>query len=263
MIGFILGLRLRSIDIGRMPFYFAEINNITAETVLLTGAECKHLSKVMRAKKGDTVTVTDGAGLSYECSIARLGRSEAELSIIKQTRNRGEPSRNVTLAVALSIGGKFDTILQMCCEIGVSAFLPLITEKSKMKLDTQDRIKRKMARWRDLLKAAVKQSERSRIPEIAPPQEFADFIDKAKDFAGFKLIAHPSANVEDSERAELALTTHDQPLLALVGSESGFSPSEYSLACQYGFLPLNLGPRILRAETAAPTLATLALLPER
>jgi 16S rRNA (uracil1498-N3)-methyltransferase len=246
-----------------MPFYFAEINDISEESILLTGAEHKHLSKVMRAKKGDTVTVTDGAGMTYSCFIAKLGRNEAELNVIHRNRNTGEPSRSVTLAIALSTSGKFDTVLQMCCEIGVTAIVPLLTEKSKVKLETPERVKRKLTRWRDVLKAAVKQSERSRIPDISAPQEFASYLDKAKEFAGARVIAHPDAQVAESRQAELALTDHNQPLLALLGSESGFSENEFTLACQRGFLPLNLGPRILRAETAAPTLAALALLPER
>lgn len=246
-----------------MPFYFAEINDISAETILLSGAEHKHLSKVMRAKKGDTVTVTDGAGMTYDCFIARIGKNDSDLNIINRNRDTGEPHRSVTLAVALSISGKFDTILQMCCEIGVSAFVPLLTEKSKMKLESPERVKRKMTRWRDVLKAAVKQCERSRIPEISPLQEFSSFLDKRKDFAGAQLIAHPGATVKESELAALALTDQNQALLALVGAESGFSENEFTLARQRGFLPLNLGPRTLRAETAAPTLAALALLPEQ
>ena len=244
-----------------MPFYFAEIKDISERTITLSGAEHRHLSKVMRVRKGATVTVTDGAGMTYDCFVAKVGRQETELTIINVSRERGEPSRDVTMAVGMSTSGKFDIILQMCAEIGVNAFIPLLTEKSKVKLEDEARARRKLTRWRDVLRSAIKQCERSRIPEISPPVEFSAFVDEWRRSRKSGIIAHPAVSNTDSAPARETLTNSTDPLLILVGPESGFSEAEFSLALESGFLPLNLGRRTLRAETAAPALATLALLP--
>lgn len=243
-----------------MSFYFAEIKNINDETIILDGAEHRHLSKVMRAKKGEMITVTDGAGMAYDCFIARIGRAETELGIVNRSRERGEPSRTVTLAVGISTSSKFDVILHMCCEIGVSAFAPLLTEKGKVKLEDEERQRRKLTRWREALKASIKQCERSRLPEIAPPQQLADFLTRQRESRNLRVIAHPAVTEAQSTEARTALRESASPLTLLVGPEAGFSDAEFQLAVRCGFLPLTVGERTLRAETAAPALAALALL---
>lgn len=246
-----------------MPFYFAEITDITETTVFLRGSERRHLVDVMRVKKGALVTVTDGAGMTYECRVDRAGKKEAELSIIKVSRNRGEPRRRVTLAIGLSQSGKFDLILRMCTEIGVSGFAPLLSDRSKIKLESDERIKRKISRWREALKAALKQSERSRLPEIAAPQSLESYVRGLPQLVGSadrRIIAQPGAALTESRRGFDYLNEDDSPLIILVGPEAGFSPEELKIATSASFAPMGLGERTLRAETAAPALASLALL---
>ena len=145
-------------------------------------------------------------------------------------------------------------------EIGVSGFAPLLTEKSKIKLDDKSRTERKVRRWREVLKSAVKQSLRSRLPEISTPQNFADYVRQLKDSPIERIIAHPDATTPASAKAANFLSHSSEPLIILVGPESGFSDAEFDLAVAMGFHPLSLGERILRAESAAPALASLSLL---
>ncbi len=243
-----------------MSFYFAEIKNIAEESISLDGAEHRHLTKIMRAKKGARISVTDGAGMVYDCIIAKRGRDYCQLEIISSRRNVGEPERAVTLALGLSATSKFDAILSMCVEIGVSGFAPLLTEKSTIKLDDKARAERKLRRWREVLKSALKQSMRSRLPEISAPQKFSTYARQHQDSPVERIIAHPNASAPESAQAAALLTQNSEPLIILLGPESGFSPDEFDLAVSSGFHPLSLGERILRAESAAPALAALALL---
>ncbi|MFQ5608055.1 MAG: RsmE family RNA methyltransferase [Candidatus Zixiibacteriota bacterium] len=238
-----------------MPFYFAEIMNIVDDRIAIVGSEHRHLTKVMRLKKGARVTVTDGAGMVYDCFLTKRGRERSELQVITSRRNVGEPQRAVTVAVGLSAVSKFDLLLQMCVEIGVSGFAPLLSHKSRIKLGDNSRIERKLRRWREIIKA-----ERSRLPEISAPQAFESYVRRLEGNPLERIIAHPSAGEMQSARAQAILGATKQPLVLLVGPEAGFTPEEFEQALRCGFEPLSLGDRILRAETAAPALASLALL---
>ncbi len=251
-----------------MPFNFVEIKDINGDSLTLSGAEHKHVTKVMRHKKGDRLSLTDGAGLVYDCIITRAGNKDSSFEIITTRRNVGEPQRKVTMAIGMSTASKFDQILQMCVEVGVSAFAPVLTAKSKVRLEEADKIQRKLNRWREVIKSALKQSERSRLPEIAPPQSLENFLtnsrltnsqrDSRTEIG--KLIAEPSAGNAETTQGLQIMSDPSQPLIILVGPESGFTPEEITLASENGFTPFKVGQSVLRAETAAVSLASLALL---
>ena len=93
------------------PFYFAELNKISDKEIILSSSESKHLTKVMRAKRGDSVIVTDGAGMTYQCSLSATRGGELSLKIISRSRNVGEPARQMTLGLGLSPSTKFDLAL--------------------------------------------------------------------------------------------------------------------------------------------------------
>ncbi len=246
-----------------MPFHFVEIMDIHGDSLTLSGAEHKHVTKVMRYKKGDRLSLTDGAGLVFDCVISRAGVKETTLEIINTRRNVGEPDRQVTMAIGISTSSKFDQILQMCVEVGVSAFVPVMTGKSKVQFEEPQKIQRKLKRWREVIKAAVKQCERSRLPEIAPPQALEAFLmgaNQSPNSNTIRLIAEPRAGKIESREGLQGLTESNENLIVLVGPESGFAPEEVTLAVDNGFTAFRFGQSILRAETAALSLASLALL---
>ncbi len=246
-----------------MSFYFAEIKDIRQDSITLSGAEHKHLTKVMRLKKGARISVTDGAGMVYDCLITRAGAKDTTLEVITSRRNVGEPSRQVTMAIGVSSGSKFDQSLQMCVEAGVSAFVPVLTAKAKVQFAEPEKIQRKLKRWREVVKSALKQSERSVMPEIAPPQALEMFLLNAQSghsSESGRVIADLHAGRAEAERGLALLNDAQRPLIILVGPESGFTPKEVALATDNGFTPFQFGPSVLRAETAAIALAAVALL---
>lgn len=240
------------------PFYFAELNKILDDELTLSSSESKHLIKVLRAKRGDSVIVTDGAGMTYQCSLSATRGGESSLKIISRSRNVGEPTRRVTLGLGLSPATKFDLALQMGVEIGICGFAPLICEKSKVKIDSAERMKTKMRRWRKVMKASIKQCERSRLPEITQPVKFKDYL-RAISSERLKIIAIPNTVGQDSSLGFEAIVNASQSIVLLVGPDSGFSSAEVELASASGFTKLILPGRTLRTKTAAVVLSALAV----
>ena len=193
--------------------------------------------------------------MAHICEISSADVKNVSCHIVKSIKNSGEPHLQLTLAIGLSTSSKFDTVLEKGTEVGVSAFIPLLTEKGKVKLGDRSAVGRKMTRWRRVCEAAVKQSGRSRIPAIADPIAFDDFLSTC-DPARVALF-HPGDRMDDINRS-IDLITNNQ-LTIVVGPESGFSKAELDQAADRGMTLISLGSRVLRTETAGTVLPALLI----
>jgi len=218
-----------------------------ADTVSLTEAEAHHAVDVLRLGKSEIIRAVDGRGTAYICEISAVTKKRVEGRVIRTLKNDGEATISVTLAAGLSSASKFDTIIEKATEAGVDRFVPLLTEKGKVKIDGRGVIRRKMKRWNRIASAAVKQSGRSRIPGIDEPQNIRDFIRDCR--AASTILFHPENRVDNlfSETNRFS----GGNITLLVGPESGFSKSELESAREAGIACMSLGSRILRTETAA------------
>jgi 16S rRNA (uracil1498-N3)-methyltransferase len=162
----------------------------------------------------------------------------------------------LTLAAGLSTGSKFDAVIQRGTELGVSRFIPLLTEKSKVAVDEPKRAKAKVTRWRRVAMAAMKQCRRSYIPEIAVPTGLQSFLEQHES-SDLGLIFHPGK--AGKPLSEVGLNDSSKRVTLLVGPESGFSEDELDMARDAGIAPISLGPRILRTETAGPIVVALVM----
>jgi 16S rRNA (uracil1498-N3)-methyltransferase len=232
--------------VAMIPTFIYRDEDVAGDSIALTGSEVHHMIKVMRLVKGEMVHLIDGRGTGHICEIASIDGRKAECRIIKTIKNGGEPGLFLTLAIGLSTASKFDTVLEKGTEAGISRFIPLLTEKGKVKVGEKSAVSAKMKRWRRVVEAAVKQSGRSRIPEIMEPLSFGEFIggcDKAE-----TALFHPgdrSDNIPD-----LIDLKSKSTFTIIVGPESGLSSSELETAGERGIIKISLGPRILRTETA-------------
>ncbi len=238
-----------------MAVFYTEPENIENDLLTLSGPEAHHISKVVRLKKGDALGVVDGIGNCYRCEIENSSKGKLVCCIVSRTRNFGEPSNFVTLASGLSVGAKFDEIIQKGVELGISRFVPLITEKSKVKLDDPKRLKRRFARWNKVALAAMKQCERSVLPEIDLPVQFEKLFEQIKN-SGRKLLFDPGGK---KNLYDIKLKKSGSDITLMVGPESGFSRNEVELAGENGSEIITLGKRILRAENAAPVISALVM----
>jgi 16S rRNA (uracil1498-N3)-methyltransferase len=228
--------------------YFVQ-NPVTTDRALLTGAEAHHLAHVMRARPGEQVTAFDGGGAEFVAEVLRVGRAEVELVILERNEINRESPTELTLAVALPKGDRQKWLVEKCTELGVSRIVPLTTARSVA--ETSPQTASRLART---VIEASKQCGRNRLLEIASPRRWEELVAETVDLP-LRLLAHP---VGGRPAKETAGGGNLPPrALAAIGPEGGFTDDEISLAVAAGWRLVNLGPRVLRIETAAVLLASL------
>jgi len=161
-----------------IPIFYAPPENVDDDMILLPPEEGHHLKRVMRLGKSEAVIVIDGKGTGYKGEVDRFEGEAVYCRWFSQIRNFGEPHYYLTLAAGLSTGFKFDEVIQKGTELGVSRFIPLLTARSRIRVDDEETSVRKIERWRKIAVASVKQCERGLIPEIMKPTEFAGLFEK-------------------------------------------------------------------------------------
>jgi 16S rRNA (uracil1498-N3)-methyltransferase len=240
-----------------LPIFYCPPELRRNDIVQLPDEESHHALSVMRLSQADRVIVVDGVGAAYRGEIARIvGRKKVEVRLHLEIRNFGEPAVVLTLAAGLSVGSKFDTVVQEGTELGVKRFVPIISEKSKVKLDDPKKASAKTRRLERVALAAIKQCRRSYRPDISLPVSFAEYMKQA-DREDLKLIFQPGDRVASLE--QIPIDAQTKRITVLVGPESGFMPDEVDLAGKAGFVLVSLGPRILRTETAGPVACALVM----
>ena len=228
---------------------------VSANRLYLSEAESHHLTKVLRAKKGDIFYAIDGQGGRYRAVIDSIAPRRVAAEIISSTRLANEPFLQVTLAVGLSRPSRLDYVVEKGTEIGISRFIFFASEKSLGENDPTDKAIKKLRRWRKLAESATKQSLRTLIPDISEPVDFAAILASRRNF-------DIALTADMNGQAELSAGTFDRAkrrVLLLIGPESGFTDSEVESAAAAGFSPVRLGPRRLRVETAAIVFASLVM----
>ena len=229
--------------------FFAPPNafNFSKGLVTLTADEARHLREVLRLKTGDEVQVFDGAGREFRAVVSQARREFAELEI----RDEIEPPKpesplQLTLAVALLKGEKFDLVVQKGTELGVNRFIPLVTRYADIKLRDEADAAKRVTRWQRIALEAAKQCGRSVAPEVTAPAQFASVMNQ-----------NPCLMFSEREGQALNTDLEFKSVVAIVGSEGGWSDEELDQARTANVPIVTLGGRVLRAETAAIAAAVL------
>jgi 16S rRNA (uracil1498-N3)-methyltransferase len=247
---------------GRRRFFAPpEAFSAHSRTVDLEADEARHLREVLRLKPGDEVFVFDGAGKEFRCAVESSRRESAILNVLEEIDPaRPESPLELTLAVALLKSDKFDLVVQKATELGVSRVAPVMTKLADIKLKDESDANKRVTRWRRIALEAAKQSGRALIPEIMTPLPFDDLILGAalihlmerKDQVETLLFAERGGASFDTVQVEPV-----GEIIAVVGSEGGWTEAELDLAKNAGCNIVTLGGRTLRAETAAITVCAL------
>lgn len=211
-----------------------------------------HAARVLRLVAGDALVLFDGRGGEYEARIVTIGRSRVAVAVGAHHARERESPLAVTLVQGLSGSDKMDFIVQKSVELGVGAIQPVLTARSVVRLAV-DRGVAKLAHWRRVAIAACEQCGRNRVPEVRGARSLQDYC-AAPEAVPTRLLLSPRG---ETRLAEVAVAAGSAIALA-AGPEAGFGPEGETLLVNAGFVPVRLGPRILRAETAA--LAALAAL---
>jgi 16S rRNA (uracil1498-N3)-methyltransferase len=205
------------------------------------------LAQVLRMQTGDEIVLLDGSGLEFRSRILHLERRTAEMDILSAQPCPAEPSGFLTLYQCSLKQDKFEWVLQKGTELGVSRFVPVIGERSIVR--PAEALLKKYERWGAIVREAAEQCGRGRIPEIARPLDWPAAV---ADGQGLRLLAWEERQAEPPLLAVLQQKMMNYPRTAIIiGPEGGISESEALTAAAMGWQFVSLGPRILRAETAA------------
>ncbi|MGH8033625.1 MAG: 16S rRNA (uracil(1498)-N(3))-methyltransferase [Lysobacterales bacterium] len=219
------------------------------QTVILPGGTAHYLSRVLRVVAGQRVVLFNGDGMDYATDIVGFGHDEVCLIVDNAVPARAESPLNLTLVQAVSRGERMDLTLQKATELGVTAFWPVFTARTEVRL-TSDKAERRMEHWRRVIISACEQCGRACVPTLHEPAGLLPWM-RTKTLAS-RLVLEPGAP------RSLAGSSLVRAVELLVGPEGGFEDVELELLEQNGVAQVSLGPRILRTETAGP--AAVAIL---
>lgn len=230
-----------------MHRFFVEKNY--SENMQIVGGDARHISRVLRMQPGDKLQIVSDDGITALAEIAIIDADSVTVHCLETITELHEPSVRITLAQGLAKGEKMDFIIQKAVELGAVSIVPIAMEHSVVRLDGP-KADKKVERWQKIAEAAAKQSKRDIIPNVQPVKTMAQLM--ASNTSGTKIIAY---ECEDRMSLKEALLNAKQAgditeLLLIIGPEGGISPKELDLARSAGAIPVSLGKRILRAETA-------------
>lgn len=251
-----------------MRRFFIEEDNITGNRVIIKGEEARHIAQVLRIKEKDKIKVFTGKGREYLIKITKASKREVIGDILKETELKTEPMVPITLVQGLPKKDKMDFIVQKATELGVKKVIPIITQRTIVKLD-RERAKARQVRWQRIALEAAKQSGRVIIPKVDQVTTFIQSLD-IMNKENLNLIPWEEEETTSLKEVLKPFTVHRSftplegetsltgPVTIFIGPEGGFTPDEVKQAKERGAIPVSLGPRLLRTETAG--LVTLALI---
>ncbi|MCI5586097.1 MAG: 16S rRNA (uracil(1498)-N(3))-methyltransferase [Lachnospiraceae bacterium] len=235
-----------------MHQFFVEPSQIQGNRIRITGKDVNHIRRVLRMQPGEEISVSNGEdGKEYRCGIEIIEEDQiiCSLRFIKE-EGMELPSR-VYLFQGLPKADKMELIIQKAVELGVYEIIPVSTKRAVVRLEGKKALQ-KTARWQGISEAAAKQSKRKVIPRVQEPMSFKEAIACCKDME-IKLIPYELAEGMKATREIFSSLTAGQDIALFIGPEGGFDEQEISLAKEAGVVPITLGKRILRTETAGFT----------
>ncbi|MEA9564481.1 MULTISPECIES: 16S rRNA (uracil(1498)-N(3))-methyltransferase [unclassified Xanthomonas] len=225
------------------------------QEVTLPEESANHLLRVLRLREGDACILFNGDGSDYHARITVAGKREARALVERAEALSNESPLRITLLQGIARGEKMDLILQKATELGVAAIVPVNAERTEVKLDAA-RMEKRIAHWRSVVVSACEQSGRARVPTVAAPLGLQEAA-QASDPQARRLTLDP----QGEHRLSTLSADVEQGLIVAIGPEGGWSPRDRATLAAAGFTGLQLGPRILRTETAG--LAAIAALQAR
>ncbi len=237
---------------GNTYRFFVPPTAISGDDVVIEEHALTHqLAHVLRLGPGTPVTLLDNSGWEYKVTLREITRHAVTGSVQERSLAPGEPALNLVLYVALLKSERFEWVLQKGTELGVSAFVPVVSERSVIE-DAAGIGAAKLERWERIVREAAEQSRRARLPKLLPAQPFAAACENAGR-CGEALMPWEGSGVPGLRATLQRIATPPpdrDPLAILSGPEGGWSEAEIDTATMYNISLVSLGPRTLRAETA-------------
>lgn len=238
---------------SRPPRFFITPSQVSGSRISISDEDVRHIAAVLRKKTGDALLLCDGQGAEYQVAIAEIGKTEIKADIVSQ-RQREIAAPRITLGQGLPKSDKMDWIVQKATELGVTNIVPLVTERTIVKIRDEEK---RISRWQKIAREAAMQSDRPDIPSIEHIVPLKDFLRiPHSESRILKLLPWEEASVPVKD--VLRQHADARHIIVLIGPEGGFSSNEASTAREKDFHAVSLGPNILRTETAA--IAVLSMI---
>lgn len=233
-----------------LPRIFIATKLALQQKVTLDLAASNHLLHVLKLKVNDSLMLFNDTGNEFQANIMTIIKQQAIVTIEKRAQRNNESPLKIHLGQGISRGEKMDFTVQKAVELGVTTITPVFTQYCNVKLE-KERLEKRLRHWQKIAISAAEQSGRCYVPKILITQTLEAWLPTI--CSNLRLVLDPCASnkIADIEKQSGDITI-------LIGPEGGLSPNEINLAKNNGFLPIKLGPRILRTETAA--LATISAL---
>lgn len=238
----------------RVTRSYVEVPLAVGQQLSLPEDVANHLVRVMRLREGESCVLFNGDGQDYSATLVELGKRNAQVRIHAVQALDNESSLSITLLQGIARGEKMDLILQKATELGVQAIVPVNAERTEVKLDAA-RAEKRLAHWKSVVVSACGQSGRARVPSVAAPQSLLEAT-RSMPAGALKLTLDPLG-----EHRLSTLAAAPEGVVIAIGPEGGWSPRDRQALAEAGFQGLQLGPRILRTETAG--LAAIAAVQAR
>lgn len=236
-----------------MHRFFIKKQNIFGSMITISGDDVRHISKVLRLKIGDKIVLCDGEGTDYLTAVESMDKHSIRTVVLDKEASRGEPDIDAVLYQGIPKSTKMDIIIQKCTEMGIKRIVPVSTVRTVVRLESEKDESKKVERWTKIAEEAAKQSGRGIIPAIDMPMTLTQAF---KD-AGKLDTAIIPYELEGSLSIKQVLSKEKGKSIGFfIGPEGGFEASEIEKAKEMGIIPVTLGSRILRTETAGMAVLT-------
>ncbi len=238
---------------ARAPRFFISPDQVNGRSVTLTGDDVRHIATVLRMKPGEELVLCDGAGTDYRIRIASIDRTSVTAEITDRIPRQILKPR-VTLGQGIPKADKMDWIMQKATELGVASIIPLMTERTVVKVRDEQK---RAARWQRICREAAMQSDRPDIPLVGPIRQFEAYV-RSLSRKEETLLLLPWEEAGLPVKNVLRSDAVPEEIVVLIGPEGGFSRVEAESARDRGFHAVRIGPNIMRTETAA--IAVLSMI---
>lgn len=243
-----------------MYHFFVDSSAIGEGKVRITGADLNHMKNVLRMKPGEAVLISDGTGKDYNCQVETYTEGEGILEILSENEDSRELPSRIWLFQGLPKSDKMEVIIQKAVELGAAGVIPVATRNAVVKLDAK-KAESKVRRWQAIAESAAKQSKRSYISQVGAVmslKEAFSYIEEQK--FDLCMIPYELEKGMDGTKQVLSRLASGQQIAVFIGPEGGFDEEEIRLALEKNVIPVSLGKRILRTETAGPAILALLMM---
>lgn len=240
--------------------FFVEPEQITGAFITIRGNDAHHITNVLRLSPGRSIVVCDGRDYEYEGDIVRCGKESVTAEVISVRRSSAEPPVRVILAQGIPKKAEsLELVIQKATELGVAQVVPISTERTAA-WQKKDKLGKRVSRWNRIALEAAKQSQRAKVPEISTPLSLTEFLEDIPRDALCLIPWEMEKTVGIKEALEWERNNQfARTVIVLIGPEGGFSEQEIDESRRAGAVPVSLGPRVLRTETAGITALAIIL----